>query len=144
VHDDLLTPTIPPQRPGTTAPWSLEGQLLASILLGPLAAGVLAAINGGRLGIRPLLRVAMLAAGLAGVAVRAVLTASVLPDGNPSSRLAANVLGGLVWLVVHRLLRTRLRAYAIGGGETRSMWRDGVWIGLGCAVVEAIAVVVAT
>jgi hypothetical protein len=135
--DELLTPTIQQRRP-TTTPWSVEAQLLFSVLFGPLAAGTLAALNAGRLGLRTPVRLAMFASGVAGVVIQIGSSLGGLPLGG---RLLANVLGGLCWLAASRPLRAGLRAFLIAGGKTRSIWRDGVWIAVGCAAVEITIVV---
>ena len=115
--------------------------MLTSILTGPLAAGVLAAVTGARVGLRRPVILAMLGLGLLGVALRVI---GVLNDVPLGSRLLANILGGLCYLAVSRPLRSGLRAFLLAGGKTRSIWRDGVWIALGCAVAETAAVVALT
>lgn len=110
---DLLTPTLTDHRPRARAagalPWRLGSLVYPAILGGPVAAALVAVLNGRRLGVTGREQAALAAAGL--LATAAAVAVAALVDSDVTRVLVA-VCGLAVYGVAHRTLRTADRVHA--------------------------------
>lgn len=144
--DELLQPTIPAEPRGPL-PWNIRSQFWVAFFGGAAASTLVAYANGRRLGLPRARQRLILITGLIGmlVAAAAVVWLFWVSIGNngSKSRMAARVIGVLVYLVHYYFQREAdTRHQIFGGGEYDSLWR----IGLGAVVVgwlftAAVAVV---
>jgi len=136
VPDELFTPTIRERPVGGKAPWRPQSIIYPAFFGGPLAGATLGVLNGRRLGIAPAQQLIIGVAGLVGFAARA--TVAGLFDGNSVVRLAGNLAGVLVWLVVLAFQRRPFRAFDYADGEPASLVGPGFAAFIGCGLLEAL------
>ncbi len=146
--DELLAPSLQHLPEGLAAvrpPWRVGSQFWVAFLGGPLAVGVIAWLNAGRLGLPAPRRHAMLAlAGLAFVALLAGLAWSLAAldpahGGRALLRRSGQAAGVLVYLALAGLQRTADRRHQAFGGEYASLWVPGLLAVLGGAAVQLVA-----
>ncbi|WBB64860.1 hypothetical protein [Micromonospora sp. WMMD812] len=126
--DDLLTPTIAPaDYQLKRKPWRPQSLLVPAILGGPTAVTVLALLNAGRLGLSRRATLTVLGAGLAALAARVAVTATLLPEATfGPARLIGSLAGALAWVAVSVTQKTRYRAYEWRGGEPAALLLPGL------------------
>ncbi|MER7330105.1 MULTISPECIES: hypothetical protein [unclassified Micromonospora] len=126
--DDLFTPTIAPAAYETRRPpWRPQSLIFPAAFGGPTAVTVLALVNGSRLGLSRRANLAVLGAGLAGLAARVAVTLGFFADGSDRpSRLIGALSGALVWLAASATQKRPFRAYELRGGKPASLWLPGV------------------
>lgn len=139
MHDDLFTPTIGDRPAPAKRPWRPESIVYPAFFGGPLAAATLGVLNGRRLALPTGLLIAIGGAGVVGFAARIVASVSL---GNTSgSRLAGNVCGVLVWLVVLSLQRRPFRVAVLRGVTPANLIGPGFAALIGCGVLEVLIIV---
>ncbi|MFY1598286.1 hypothetical protein [Micromonospora sp. WMMD737] len=138
--DDLFTPTIAPAAYGTRRrPWRPQSLIFPAVFAGPLAATVLALVNGHRLGLPRRTNLMVLGVGLAALTARLALTLAFLDDwGDRPVRLIAALAGAGVWLAASTTQKRPFRAYELRGDEPASLWLPGLGAVLLFGVVEAL------
>ena len=149
--DDLFTPTISTaRRPGALAkPWKLGSQFWVAFFGGPIAAGVIAFLNGRRLALTDRKRRLMLATGAAGffVGIGAAAALKGLDLGGTPARLGNQIAGVLAYLVLYRLQRPADRVYVFYGSEEKdedeaydSLWGPGLAAVFGLGLPSALVI----
>ncbi len=136
--EDLLTPSLQDEVSVTDwapPPFRLENLLYTAFFGGPLAVGVLAAIQAGRLrqgNARVWGLLALALVGAAGVGLSATLLSHVesLADlgTNMLFRRANNAWGLLLWLALKRMLSGPDLRYAVRYPSTADEPRSSLWV----------------
>lgn len=140
MNDDLFRPTITAPAEIVVPPWRPDSIIYPAFFGGPLAATVLGLVNARRLmlGSRQLLAVA--AAGVACVVARLVLTG--LLDGQVAARVLAGLAGIAVWGVITATQKKTFRVYEYGDGQPASLLGPGIAAAVGCGLAENILIAV--
>jgi hypothetical protein len=139
MHDELFRPTVREQPTPGKPPWRPESIVYPAFFGGPLAGALLGVLNGRRLGLAGWQLAVIGAAGLAGFGGRLALSAAV--EGSSAVRLAGNVAGALVWLVVLAFQRRPFRAFTLRGTEPASLVGPGWAALLAGGALELIVII---
>ncbi len=128
---DLLTPSLAGHAPRTAndpLPWRVESQVYVAILGGPLAVGLIAALNVRRL--RMPGRAVAIAAAIAVIGTIAGVLAAGLIGGGPSPRLLIGLAGVATYGPLFLLQRTHGRVHSAVSDrdddeDWASLWAPG-------------------
>jgi hypothetical protein len=136
VSDDLFTPTVSTRASDLPRPWRVDSLLFPAFFGGPLAGTVLGLINGRRLGIGSRSLIAIAVTGLAVIATRISLIATL--DIGSALRVITGLAGVAVWGVILATQRRRFRAFQLTGGEPASLVWPGIAVGVAGLIVETV------
>jgi hypothetical protein len=116
-------------------PWHLGSQLYVGFFGGPLAAAAIAWLNAERLGVTQKGRLAIAAAGVAGLA--AAVVAAVLVGGDSIRLFLAPT--GLATAAVARPVQSKAdRRYAFRHAKYDSLWGPGLAAVIGLGLLQAL------
>jgi len=144
VSEDLFTPTLQgqPATPARSLPFRSSSLFWPAFLGGSLAVGILAWVNGRRLGLAParqrwILISTLLAFLLSVAAVGYFVTAR--RDEMIWGRRAAQAVGVVLYLVLARIQQPADRRHQLFDGHYASLWVPGLLSILGSAAVILFA-----
>jgi hypothetical protein len=144
--DDLLRPTVGAGVDMSARPWRLMSQTYVAFFGGVLASTAIAYLNSGRLGVDAAKRRLILLTGLAGFVVVIGVFLLVYGDSGITSgmRVGIRVVAVLCCMVQLRLQRPMDRAFQLRGADYGSLWRMGIAVTIGGAVVEGLILFLVT
>ncbi|MFI5695440.1 hypothetical protein ACIA58_26540 [Kribbella sp. NPDC051586] len=139
--DELLRPTIGAGVDMSVRPWRLMSQAYVAFFGGVIASTVIAFLNSGRLGVDAGKRRLILLTGLVGLVAVVVLFAVL---GGDALQVSSRVVAVLCFMVQLRLQQPMDRAFQLRGSDYGRLWRMGIPVTIGGAVVEFLILLLVT
>lgn len=136
MSDDLFTPTITAPPVSAKSPWAVPSLVYPALVGGGLAVTVLGLINGRRLLVGGAGQAAVALVGIAAIAARIGVLATILRDRPESYAAVTAVAGVIVFVVVSRMQRRAFRAFERRGGEPARLLVPGLIAVVGAGGIE--------
>ncbi|GAA1517796.1 hypothetical protein [Kribbella lupini] len=141
--DELLRPTITANVDLSVRPWRLMSQAYVAFFGGVLAVTLIAFLNARRLGVDAARQRQILAVGLVGLVVSAVVVVLLTEDDASSGlRIVTRVVAVVCCLVQLRIQQPMDRAFQLRGTGHKSLWGPGIAAVIGLGLVELVLLAV--